>query len=92
ATSTAVKHVFSQGHQLLVFTRNRLTGTSICKYMCFGSWSGRDLISTEDVVRWIGGKTLKGKGSKRKLSVGAGKDGETCEQPEAGSSKKSRKT
>ena len=50
ATSTAVKRVFSQGHQLLSFTWNRLRASSICAFLCLGSWGCNDLIFFEDVL------------------------------------------
>ncbi|KIM83856.1 hypothetical protein PILCRDRAFT_53533, partial [Piloderma croceum F 1598] len=50
ATSTAVKHVFSQGRQLLSFTCNRLHPSSICALLCLGSWDRNDLILFEDVL------------------------------------------
>jgi hypothetical protein len=53
ATSTAVERVFSQGRQLLHFTRNRLSGVSIRALLCFGDWSRKDLIATSDVVEAI---------------------------------------
>ena len=61
ATSTSVERVFSQGRQLLHFTRNRLSGQSIRALMCFGDWSRKDLISLSDVVDAI-------KSRKRRLS------------------------
>ncbi|KAF5371119.1 hypothetical protein D9758_004308 [Tetrapyrgos nigripes] len=50
ATSTSVERVFSFGRQLLVFTHNRLSGWSICRFLCFGSWSKKDLVQDKDVV------------------------------------------
>jgi hypothetical protein len=50
ATSTAVERVFSQGRQLLSFTRNRLSASSIRAYLCLGSWGRNDLIFFEDVL------------------------------------------
>ncbi|KAJ7501888.1 hypothetical protein B0H11DRAFT_1713149, partial [Mycena galericulata] len=69
ATSTSVERVFSQGRHVLVFTRNRLTGASIRKFLCFGSWSRKDLVRDADVIRAIEktmGSKSKGK-AKRKL-------------------------
>ncbi|KAJ7230006.1 hypothetical protein GGX14DRAFT_297897, partial [Mycena pura] len=40
---------FCQGRHLLVFTRNRLSGDSIRKMLCFGGWTRRDLVRTEDI-------------------------------------------
>ncbi|KAF7358238.1 Dimer-Tnp-hAT domain-containing protein [Mycena venus] len=48
--STAVERVFSRGRHLLSFTRNRLTGNSIRKFLCFGSWSQKDLVRDQDVI------------------------------------------
>jgi hypothetical protein len=53
ATSTAVERVFSQGRQLLYFTRNRLSPASIRASLCLGDWSRRDLLSTSDIVEAI---------------------------------------
>ena len=53
ATSTAVERVFSQGQQLLHFTRNRLSPASIRASLCLGDWSRRDLLSTSDIVEAI---------------------------------------
>ncbi|KAF5319873.1 hypothetical protein D9758_018909 [Tetrapyrgos nigripes] len=50
ATSTPVERVFSQGRQLLVFTRNRLSGFSVRKLLCLGSWSRKDLVSDKVIV------------------------------------------
>ena len=65
ATSTAVERVFSQGRQLLHFTRNRLSGASIRSLLCFGDWSRKDLIATSDVVKAI----RQGSSRKRKCSL-----------------------
>lgn len=53
ATSTAVERVFSQGRQLLHFTRNRLTGASVRKFLCLGAWGRKDLIAVEDILSVI---------------------------------------
>ena len=53
ATSTAVERVFSQGRQLLHFTRNWLSPASIRASLCLGDWSRRDLLSTSDIVEAI---------------------------------------
>jgi hAT family C-terminal dimerisation region len=50
ATSTEVERVFSQGRQLLHFTRNRLAPSSIRAYMCLGSWSRHDLLLMGDLL------------------------------------------
>jgi hypothetical protein len=50
ATSTAVECVFSQGRQLLNFTQNALTGTSICMHLCLGSWCRNDIITAKDLL------------------------------------------
>ncbi|KDQ49145.1 hypothetical protein JAAARDRAFT_109631, partial [Jaapia argillacea MUCL 33604] len=49
ATSTAVERVFSQGRQLLHFTRNRLSPSSIRAAICLGSWGRHDLIHMPDL-------------------------------------------
>ena len=53
ATSTAVKHVFSKGWQLLHFTCNQLSGRSIHALLCFSNWSRKDLIVSQDVIEAI---------------------------------------
>ena len=50
ATSMEVEHVFSQGQQLLHFTRSRLGPSSIYAYMCLGSWSRHDLLLMGDLL------------------------------------------
>jgi len=50
ATSTAVERVFSQGRQLLSFTRNRLSASSIRAFLCLGSWGRNDLVFREDLL------------------------------------------
>lgn len=50
ATSTAVERVFSQGRQLLSFTRSRLRPSSIRAFLCLGSWGRNDLILFEDIL------------------------------------------
>jgi hypothetical protein len=59
ATSTAVERVFSQGRQLLHFTRNRLSGRSVREILCLGSWSRHDLITLEDIILAIRPKKRK---------------------------------
>ncbi|KIM56394.1 hypothetical protein SCLCIDRAFT_94438, partial [Scleroderma citrinum Foug A] len=49
ATSTAVEHVFSQGCQLLHFTHNQLSPSTICAYLCLGAWGRCDLLIMEDL-------------------------------------------
>ena len=63
ATSTAVECVFSQGRQLLSFTRNRLRPSAIRAFLCLGSWGCNDLICFEDVLAAVKGN------SKRKHEV-----------------------
>jgi hypothetical protein len=50
ATSTTVERVFSQGRQLLSFTRNRLSASSIRAFLCLGSWGRNDLVCHEDLL------------------------------------------
>ena len=64
ATSTAVERVFSQGRQLLSFTRNRLHPSSIRAFLCLGSWGHNDLILFEDVLAAVKGNSKR----KRELS------------------------
>lgn len=61
ATSTAVERVFSQGRQLLYFTRNRLSPELIRASLCFGYWSCKDLVRMSDIISAISGK---GKGKR----------------------------
>lgn len=67
--------MFSRGRHLLVFTRNRLSAKSIRKLLCFGSWSQKDLVRDEDIVKVIEEQMGIG-GKKRKAedqNSGAGK-------------------
>jgi hypothetical protein len=64
ATSTAVERVFSQGRQLLSFTRNRLRPSTIRAFLCLGSWGRNDLIFFEDVLAAVKGNSKR----KRELS------------------------
>jgi hypothetical protein len=59
ATSTAVERVFSQGRQLLSFTRNRLNASSIRAYLCLGSWGSHDLIFFEDIMSAVRGNSKR---------------------------------
>jgi hypothetical protein len=59
--STAVERVFSQGRQLLSFTHNRLSASSIGAFLCLGSWGRNDIIMFEDVV-----SAVRANSSKRK--------------------------
>jgi hypothetical protein len=56
ATSTAVERVFSQGQQLLYFTRNRLSPTLIQSSLCFDDWSRKDMVQMSDIIGVILGK------------------------------------
>jgi hypothetical protein len=53
ATLTAVERVFSQGRQLLHFTRNRMSGSLFRSLICFGDWSWKDMVNISDVVEAI---------------------------------------
>ncbi|KIL63554.1 hypothetical protein M378DRAFT_53484, partial [Amanita muscaria Koide BX008] len=53
ATSTAVERLFSQGRQLLYFTRNRLSPTMIRAFLCLSDWGKRDLIDMPELVAAI---------------------------------------
>ncbi|TFY79033.1 hypothetical protein EWM64_g4980 [Hericium alpestre] len=64
ATSTAVERVFSQGRQLLHFTRNRLSPYSIRAYLCLGSWSRHNIISFEQFLNAATEKKCKRSESK----------------------------
>lgn len=50
ATSTAVERVFSQGRQLLHFTRNRLAPSTIRAFLCLGAWGRSNLLAMEDLL------------------------------------------
>ena len=64
ATSTAVERVFSQGRQVLYFTRNRLSPASICSLLCFGDWSHKDLVSMPAII-----EAIKGHGKQKNKRV-----------------------
>jgi len=49
ATSTDVKHVFSQGRILLSHIRNRLSSQSIHALMCLGGWNRLGLVKDKDI-------------------------------------------
>jgi hypothetical protein len=49
ATSTVVERVFSQGRQLLHFTRNRLAPSTIRAFLCLRAWGISDLLVMEDL-------------------------------------------
>ena len=58
ATSTSVKHVFSQGRHLLPFARNSLSPSSIQAFLCFGSWVHCGLVVFDDVVAAVTTKNM----------------------------------
>ncbi|KAF8215442.1 hypothetical protein K438DRAFT_1453841, partial [Mycena galopus ATCC 62051] len=62
ATSTGVEQVFSKGHQLLHFTRNWLSGKSVCTFLCLGSWSKHDLVGDKEFQVLLRENMGKGKG------------------------------
>ena len=53
ATSTSVERVFSQGRQLLSYTRNRMTGKTVRALLCFGDWCRKDIVSMVDIVEAV---------------------------------------
>src|ERR1700722_5743453 len=53
ATSTAVEHAFSKGHQILQFTCNVLSSLSVCASLCLGAWCHSDLIISKDFLSAI---------------------------------------
>ena len=57
--STTVERVFSQGRQLLSFTRNRHSGDSICSHLCLGLWCRNNIISVKDIMGSLGIKAAK---------------------------------
>lgn len=56
-----MERVFSQGRQLLYFTRSRLTPTLIRASLCFGDWSRKEMVQMSDI---IGAILEKGKGKR----------------------------
>lgn len=62
ATSTAVERVFSQGRQLLPFTRNALSPSSMQALLCLGSWSRCGIIKFDDMVAALSGTETSGPG------------------------------
>lgn len=68
ATSTAVERVFSQGRQLLHFTRNRLSGSCIRSHLCLGSWFCNDMVGISELDSVVKGTSLKRKQSDKSLS------------------------
>jgi hypothetical protein len=76
ATSTSVEHVFSQGRHVLSFSRNCLTGISIWRFLCLGSWSRKDLVRDDDAVKTVK-QVMKGK-------LKADSDAVKRKQPEEG--------
>ncbi|GBE81312.1 hypothetical protein SCP_0310390 [Sparassis crispa] len=59
ATSTAVERAFSQGRQLLHFTRNRLSPKSIRAALCLGSWGRSELLHIADLIAAVNTKKCK---------------------------------
>ena len=56
-----MERVFSQGRQLLYFTRNRLSPALIRASLCLGDWSRKDMVHMSDIIGAILGK---GKGKR----------------------------
>lgn len=82
-----MERLFSQGRYLLVFTRNRLSGATIRKFLCLGAWSRHDLICTELLVKATN-KSMSTRGEmKRAISV---VDVDDNDQQEGPSTKTSR--
>ncbi|KAH8991626.1 hypothetical protein EDB86DRAFT_2806486 [Lactarius hatsudake] len=65
ATSTAVEQLFSQGQQLLHFTRSQLSPAMIHTFLCFGDWSQKGVVDMNDIIAGICKSRL---GRKRSLS------------------------
>ena len=59
ATSTAVERVFSQGCQLLSYTRNRMSPSTIRSILCFGNWSRKDLVYMPELVEALDSRKRK---------------------------------
>lgn len=53
ATSTAVEHFFSRGHQLLSNTCNHLSVESVHRFLCLGEWGQKDLIGEKQVMQAV---------------------------------------
>ena len=53
AMSTTVERLFSQGWQLLHFTRNCMSPSMIHAFLCLGDWGKRDLIDMPEIVAVI---------------------------------------
>lgn len=53
ATSTAVERVFSQGRQVLHFTRNGLSSQSLREFLCLGSWSRHNMVLISDLLHAV---------------------------------------
>jgi hypothetical protein len=51
----AVERVFSQGRQLIPFTRNGLSSSSIQAFLCVGSWARCGIIGFDDVLAAVVG-------------------------------------
>lgn len=65
ATSTAVERLFSQGRQLLHFTRSQLSPAMIRAFLCFGDWSRKGVVDMNNIIAGIRKSRL---GRKRGLS------------------------
>ncbi|GBE87594.1 putative AC9 transposase [Sparassis crispa] len=57
-TSTAVERTFSQGRQLLHFTRNRMMPSTIRASLCLGSWGHSNLLCMEDLIAAVAPKKV----------------------------------
>ena len=68
ATSTAVERVFSQGRQLLHFTRNRLNGSFVRTHLSLGSWFRNNLIGMSEIEPILRGSSQKWKQSEMSSS------------------------
>ena len=77
ATSTAVERVFSQGRQVLHFTRNRSTPKAVRAFLCLGSWSRCGLITVEDIVKAVKGRSKKRKADNAEETADAAETVET---------------
>ena len=50
ATSTSVEQVFLRGCQLLSYTCNALSGSSVQAFLCLGAWCMHDLAGVKNII------------------------------------------
>ena len=57
-----MEQAFSQGRQLLHFTRNRLSPSSIRAFLCLGAWGRCDLLFMDDLLAAVTNRKRKREG------------------------------